>query len=624
MYTNMHLQENTVLQGGKYRIVRYISRGGFGCTYEAENVMLRTKIAIKELFVSDFCQRDKMTGHISVLTDTKQPLFNKLRRKFIDEARVIASLHHSGIVRVTDVFEENGTAYYVMDYIDGISLRDLVKHRGVLSEADALRYIRQVADALQYVHGKKLLHLDIKPANIMIDGSDQAILIDFGVSKQYDEESGENTSTLMGYTKGYAPIEQIEGDVQSFTPATDIYSLGATLYNLLCGDVPPVANKLIKGLPIEPLQACGVSSITMQTIRSAMQVDKDDRPRTVVEFIALLDSAADGEDRDITVITDLEPPFVADNPPKKPDKPRKKDFGGIFAWTIWIVLMISGLGVLVFWGIESIQNRQAKLAREQYVADSIEREEFLADSIERVKFVLDSIAARERFVEDSLAAIKRAEEAQQQRLDSIARYEATHINGHEFVDLGLSVKWATCNVGADAPEDSGDYYAWGEILPKKEYTETNYKWYDASKVIERGYYQEYYIKKYNKDAQYGKLDNKSTLDKADDVAAVNWGKGWRMPTYKEWQELRKECDWTWTQINGCFGYKVSSRTTGKFIFLPAAGEGGYEDTQIGHYWSSTLAYEYWANSVDFDSQNKSLHYYTGSRFVGNTIRPVVD
>ncbi len=289
----MHLQANTTLQSGKYKIVRYISRGGFGCTYEAENVLLRARIAIKELFVSDFCQRDMTTGHISLLTDAKQPLFNKLRRKFIDEARVIASLHHPGIVRVTDVFEENGTAYYVMDYIDGQSLRDLVKYRGALSEAQAVGYIRQVAEALQYVHEKKLLHLDLKPANIMVNDNDQAIIIDFGVSKQYDEESGENTSTLIGYTRGYAPIEQIEGDVQSFTPTTDIYSLGATLYNLLCGDVPPVANKLIKGLPIAPLQAHAVSNTTIQAIRAAMQADKNDRPQSVAEFLALIDGKED-------------------------------------------------------------------------------------------------------------------------------------------------------------------------------------------------------------------------------------------------------------------------------------------------------------------------------------------
>ncbi len=622
----MHLQENTLLQGGKYRIKRFINRGGFGCTYEAENVMLRVRVAIKELFVSDICQRNSSTGLITLFSDAKQPFFDKLRRKFVDEARALASLHHPGIVRVTDIFEENGTSYYVMDYIDGYSLRDLVKNKGALHETEALQYIRQVADTLLYVHNNKRLHLDIKPANIMVDDDNKVILIDFGVSKQYDEESGENTSTLMGYTRGYAPIEQIDGDVQAFAPATDIYAMGATLYNLLSGEVPPVANKLIKGLPIETLQAHNISNTTIQAIRCCMQADKNDRPQTVAKFLTLLNSAADdGEDPDITVITELELPVVTDNPPTTPDTSRKKDFSSIFAWAMWLVIIVSALAVLGYWGIESIQNHQAKLAREQFVADSIAHEKYLQDSLARVKFVADSIADRERFLEDSLATVKKAEEAEKQRLDSIARYEATHINGHEFVDLGLSVKWATCNVGADTPEDFGEYYAWGEILPKTKYTEKNYKWYDTSKVIERGYYQDYYIKKYNHDSQDGKADNKSTLDKADDAAAVNWGKGWRMPTYKEWQELRKECDWTWTQINGSFGYKVSSKTNGNSIFLPAAGEGGYEDTQIGHYWSSTLNYDgHVAKSVDFDSRYKSLNYYPGHRFIGNSIRPVTD
>ncbi|MGM9860860.1 MAG: serine/threonine protein kinase, partial [Muribaculaceae bacterium] len=220
----MPLNIGTLLQGGKYKIVRFISSGGFGCTYEAEHTMLKGRVAIKEFFVSDLCNRDSDTGHVSVGITSKVALFNKLRRKFVDEAVALFHLAHPGIVHVSDVFEENGTAYFVMDFIKGRSLADIVHQEGPMSEARALGYIRQVCAALNYVHSQNRLHLDIKPQNIMVDGADRAILIDFGASKQYDEESGENTSSLLGLTPGYAPPEQSSQDLQHFYPATDIYA----------------------------------------------------------------------------------------------------------------------------------------------------------------------------------------------------------------------------------------------------------------------------------------------------------------------------------------------------------------------------------------------------------------
>ncbi len=194
----MILPVGTLLQGGKYRIVRFISSGGFGCTYEAEHVMLEERMAIKEFFVRDFCNRDASSHHISVGIHSKKELVEKLKGKFIAEARALCKLHHPGIVSVSDVFEENGTAYYVMEYIEGTSLHGLIQEQGRLPEKETLDYIRQVCDALRYVHNKNRLHLDIKPGNIMIDKEGKATLIDFGASKHYDSETGENTSTLMG------------------------------------------------------------------------------------------------------------------------------------------------------------------------------------------------------------------------------------------------------------------------------------------------------------------------------------------------------------------------------------------------------------------------------------------
>lgn len=282
----MNLPNNILLQGGKYQIIRFISSGGFGCTYEAKLVLLNKRVAIKEFFVKDFCNRDENTSYVTVATQSKVKLVERLKKKFIEEANALFTIQHPNIVRVSDVFEENGTAYYVMDYIDGKSLHEMVKEKGALKEDLAISYINQIADALKYVHNLNRLHLDIKPGNIMINENNQAILIDFGASKQYDEVDGENTSTLLGKTPGYAPIEQISNNVKSFTPATDIYALGATLYKLLTGMTPPDAtvifNEGLKDLPKS------LSDNIRTIVNKSMELRVKDRPQSIDDFVRLL------------------------------------------------------------------------------------------------------------------------------------------------------------------------------------------------------------------------------------------------------------------------------------------------------------------------------------------------
>lgn len=283
----MPLAPGTLLQGGKYRIIRFISSGGFGCTYEAVHTGLNGRMAIKEFFVQDICNRDGATGRVSVGLQSKAQTFDKLREKFIREAQSVFALSHPGIVHVSDVFEENGTAYFVMDYIDGCSLADLVDKNGPMDEATALGYMRQVCAALDYVHANGRLHLDIKPGNIMVDRAGRAVLIDFGASKQYDSGTGENLSTLLGFTPGFAPPEQMTADVSRFLPATDVYALGGTLYNLLTGEAPLSANHRYAGDELKPLPA-SVSPSTRRAVEAALQLNKSARPQSVAEFAALL------------------------------------------------------------------------------------------------------------------------------------------------------------------------------------------------------------------------------------------------------------------------------------------------------------------------------------------------
>lgn len=286
----MALKNGTTLADGKYKIVRFISSGGFGCTYEGVHNLMGARVAIKEFFPSDFCNRDDNTGKVSIGTLSKTEFVNKLKERFIREATVLFSLQHPNIVHVTDVFEENGTAYYVMDYVDGRSLGDIQKEAGRLPEQEAVAYISQVCDALKYVHDKGHLHLDIKPDNIMVDGNGKVVIIDFGTSKQYTEQGGV-TSTTFGLTPGFAPPEQCSGDSSQYTAASDIYAVGATLYRLLTGKTPVDALKRASGAQLEPLPA-DVSPNVQQAVFKSMSLLRNARPQSTAEFMQIIENGA--------------------------------------------------------------------------------------------------------------------------------------------------------------------------------------------------------------------------------------------------------------------------------------------------------------------------------------------
>lgn len=283
-----HLYPNSLLQGGRYKILSTLGQGGFGITYLAVQSGLERKVAIKEFFMKELCERDESTSHVTLGTEGSRETVSRFREKFLKEARNIAKLDHPNIVSVIDVFEENGTAYYVMKYAENGSLSDKVKREGYFTEPVATRYILQVASALDYIHQQKMNHLDVKPANIMLNEKDEAVLIDFGLSKQYDAVTGSQTSTTpVGISHGYAPMEQYrEGGVGEFSPETDIYALGATYFKLLTGVTPPSASDVNEdGVPVDELKAKGVSTNAISIICKAMEGRKKDRMKNIRTFI---------------------------------------------------------------------------------------------------------------------------------------------------------------------------------------------------------------------------------------------------------------------------------------------------------------------------------------------------
>ena len=279
-----HLQPNTTLQVGKYRIERVLGQGGFGITYLAEQVSLGRKVAIKEFFMKDYCGRD--TIMVTAPSSGTGKLVEQYRKKFIKEARNLSRLNHPHIIKVLDVFEENGTVYYVMPYFSGGSLQDYVESHGTLSEDETMKYIRQIASALKYMHeDEHICHYDVKPANILLDDKGDAVLIDFGISKNYDAAGHETSTTPIGLSEGYAPIEQYQQNVEEFSPASDVYALGATLYFLLHGKHPVSAVRRASGTAL--LMNKQISQSIKDIINASMKISKSERAQTTDVFMCV-------------------------------------------------------------------------------------------------------------------------------------------------------------------------------------------------------------------------------------------------------------------------------------------------------------------------------------------------
>lgn len=321
------LQPGHTLQNGKFRIINVLGQGGFGITYRAHHTLLDREVCIKEFFFKTYCDRNEETHIISVVSESGRSMVDRFKQKFLKEARTLSALSHPNIVGVIDVFEENGTAYYVMDFIDGPTLSEIIKADGPLSPDEAVACIRQVGAALSHIHSRSINHLDVKPANIMRRNIDGAyILIDFGLAKQYDVTTGSQTSTTpVAISHGYAPIEQYKtGGVSVFSPQTDIYALGATLYYLLTGIVPLDATDLVDAAITFPP---GIPTHLLRAITAAMQPNRSARPANVDAFCAML---------------------VPPKPriPRKPDSPRKPDNKKIIkiACGIIVALIVLGAG----------------------------------------------------------------------------------------------------------------------------------------------------------------------------------------------------------------------------------------------------------------------------------------
>jgi serine/threonine protein kinase len=274
------------LQGAIYSVGRVLGQGGFGITYLGSDSGLKRAVAIKEFFPqTQGCSRVGTTVHPGGMISPVD--FRMERDKFLAEGQRLARFQHPSIVKVFSLFEENNTAYMVMELLKGRTLLKIVEEDGRLDERRAVTYITQVAEALDVIHGSELLHRDVKPENIIVKEDGRAVLVDFGTAREF--AAGKTRRMTTSLTPGYAPLEQY-GQRARFGVFTDIYALGATLYHVVTGEMPVQATDRAAGVELPSPQKLNptISVAVSDAVLWALEMRVQDRPQSVRDFITAI------------------------------------------------------------------------------------------------------------------------------------------------------------------------------------------------------------------------------------------------------------------------------------------------------------------------------------------------
>ena len=300
--TTTSLAIGTILHGEAYdyKIMDVLGQGTFGITYKAKVEMKgalgrldsNMYVAVKEFFMKEVNGRENSS--VTSGSTSNGGLFYYYRDKFEREARNLSTLSHPNIVKVLEAFHANGTTYYSMEYIDGISLDKKIAQspQGRMPLTEAIETLKQIGAAIAFMHSRNMLHLDVKPGNVMMRKDGTAVLIDFGLSKQYTSDGEPESSTKVGAgTPGYAPIEQASyHEGKGFPTMMDVYALGGTLFKMLTGKRPPEASEILnEGFPTDSLRQLFIPGNIVNSISRAMAPLKKDRWQTVDEFVKHLD-----------------------------------------------------------------------------------------------------------------------------------------------------------------------------------------------------------------------------------------------------------------------------------------------------------------------------------------------
>ena len=414
----MELKQGTLLQGGKYKIEATLGQGSFGITYLGTArftihgglgaMEVVTKVAIKEFFMREMNVRDRDGKTVE---GSSSSVFTNYRHRFRREAENLAKLHHPNIIRVYDVFDENGTTYYSMEYVEGLTLDAYIQQHHPLPEADAIAILGRVCSALSFMHGQRMLHLDLKPKNIMCSSKGEVFLIDFGLSKQFGANGEPESSTTIGAgTPGYAPIEQVKQIKDGTFPATlDIYALGATMYKTLTGQRPPEATDILNdGFPLEPLVQHHRSPSLIKAIARCMSPMKKDRYQTMADLLRDYPALASEdekteikEDTEATILDDVQPvehptggapvpPPIVEKKVSAESNPKKEMAIALSVLAGLLLVLLVFVAIATKW----INNHSSDdtLQLDCLAADSVAADSVVADSVVADSVVADSDA----------------------------------------------------------------------------------------------------------------------------------------------------------------------------------------------------------------------------------------
>lgn len=702
-----------------------MGQGSFGVTYKAKTkiriegslgtIDSNVYVAVKEFFMKEINGREGS----KVTNGNKEGLFTDYRKKFLREADNLSKLKHPHIINVLETFEANGTVYYSMEYIDGGSLDDLILNNHRLSETETIVYAKQIASALGYMHKHHVLHLDVKPSNIMLrqdsgKASYSVVLIDFGLSKQYDEKGvPESSTTVGGGTPGYAPIEQSSYHGKDFPVTMDVYALGATMYKMLVGRCPSVASVILnEGFPMDCLLKHNVSNALASIIKKAMMPRKDERFQSVFDLrneLENLNAYQDEESED----THIDENNLFEEPKDNVEKEEEINVSQneeseetyveehlVIDETVDKIVIqykseirfeitpnmlrlnhscpnIIGIGdfksfVKALSQIQLIKRQEAphninvdmnieKVSISLFKRGIIDKVYSVQTHEDRsygtlygnaqsvwlqlMHFITSYLPLDSKFhthkwydypphinnfilkdVSSSNLSVQNDDETVVGKVldffDNLIfdikwkikynwksfifwfliaalflgvykspLFPSGRINGHSYVDLGLSVKWAATDIGNWCFCEHGAYFKWGEINPT-----------DITSRVDSVY-------------SIDIPNNDIAGLKRYDAATLRWGESWRMPTISEIKELKTKCKWKWISLGANSGYLVTG-PNGKQIFLPISYEEG------GFIWSSTLYQENRTQAylLGFDKNNINTEHYSHSWFC--PIRPV--
>ena len=275
------LPKGVRLNNGNYAVGEVLGQGGFGITYKGGDLNLRRYVAIKEFFPQGCARQNQTVQPAGTLSAAD---YANVKAKFIEEARTLARFSDPGIVRVFGVFEENNTAYMVMEFLEGSTLSKRILEKGMLDESEAVSIAEKVGGALKVVHDAGIIHRDLKPDNVCLTKDGRVVLIDFGTARAF--ASGKTVKQTTMLTPGYAPLEQY-GQQARFGAYTDIYALAATLYHAVTGQVPPQATDRAAGVELKAPRDLNpkLSRAFSDAIVWAMQVKASERPQNIGAFL---------------------------------------------------------------------------------------------------------------------------------------------------------------------------------------------------------------------------------------------------------------------------------------------------------------------------------------------------